>query len=390
MIFERLAHPQLLYYIQHFPATVLLGARQVGKTTLARMLDGKISRPLFYLDLERPSDTEKLRDPELFLGPLRDHCVVIDEVQVMPHLFAVLRPLIDEHRVAGRFVLLGSAAPSVIRGASETLAGRVAYLELSPLSLTEVQPYITQAEHWFLGGIPEVLLSANTDLAQERLQQFARTFAERELTAIGQEVTAPMMLRLWQMLAHLHGQTTNVQEVSNSLGIATKTVNRYLDLLEGGFMTRRLQPWFINLGKRLTKSPKTYLRDSGMLHALLRINSADALAGHPVCGASWEGYVIEQIIRTAGPRWEYFFYRTQQGAEIDLLLITPTGKVVAIEVKYSNAPQVSKGFYVSLEDVKPDFAYVVVPNTDPYSKPNNVRVCGLQYFLQEELVKLAS
>jgi len=173
------------------------------------------------------------------------------------------------------------------------------------------------------------------------------------------------------------------------LGMATKTVNRYLDLLEGGFMTRRLQPWFVNIGKRLTKSPKTYLRDSGMLHALLRIPSLETLIGHPVCGASWEGYAIEQIIRTVGSRWEFYFYRTQQGAEIDLMLVTPTGKKVAVEVKFSNAPQVSKGFYLSLEDVKCDHAYVVVPDTSPFQKPNNVTVCGLRSFLLDEIPKIS-
>ena len=388
MLFERQAAPLLFYYLQHFPATVLLGARQVGKTTLAKSLEGKIERPFMYLDLERPSDWEKLRDPEAFLSPFREHCVVIDEVQTKPELFTVLRPLIDEYRVPGRFVLLGSAAPSVIRGASETLAGRVAYLELSPLSLPEVIPQIPQMEHWFRGGYPEVLLSSDTVLAQERLQQFVRTFAERELSGLGQDVMAPLLLRLWQMLAHLHGQTTNVQALSNSLGIATKTVNRYLDLLEGGFMIRHLQPWFVNVGKRLTKSPKTYLRDSGMLHTLLRIPTSESLIGHPVCGASWEGYVIEQIIRTAGPRWEFYFYRTQQGAEIDLLLISPTGKKVAVEVKFSSIPQVSKGFYLSLEDVQCDHAYIIVPESSTYQKPNNVTVCSLLSFLLDEIPKI--
>lgn len=388
MFFQRQSSSLLFYYLQHFPATVLLGARQVGKTTLAKSLEGKIGRPFLYLDLERPSDWEKLRDPEAFLTPLRDYCIVIDEVQTRPDLFSVLRPLIDEHRVPGRFVLLGSAAPSVIRGASETLAGRVAYLELSPLSLPEVYPKVSQLEHWFRGGYPEVLLSSDTTLAQERLQQFVRTFAERELSGFGQDVTAPLLLRLWQMLAHLHGQTTNVQSLGNSLGSATKTITRYMDLLEGGFMTRRLQPWFVNVGKRLTKSPKSYLRDSGMLHALLRIPNLETLMGHPACGASWEGYVIEQIIRTAGPRWEYYFYRTHQGAEIDLLMISPTGKKVAVEIKFSSAPQVSKGFYLSLEDVKCDHAYIIVPETSTYQKPNNVTVCSLLAFLLNELPKI--
>lgn len=385
MFFDRLVSAQLYYYLEHFPVVVLLGARQVGKTTLVRSLEGHSTRPIVYLDLERPSDFEKLRDPETFLPPLRDHCVVIDEVQIRPELFAALRPLVDDHRVPGRFVLLGSAAPSVIRGASETLAGRVAYLELAPLSLLEVEEQVSYQTHWFRGGYPEVLLTANDALAQERLQQFVRTFAERELAGLGQDVTPQFLLRLWQMLAHTHGQPINVQQLGNSMDMATKTVNRYLDLLEGGFMVRRLQPWFVNSGKRLTKSPKVYLRDSGMLHTLLHIPSVEALIGHPICGASWEGYVVEQVIRSAGARCEFYYYRTHQGAEIDLMLIAPNGKKIALEIKYSSAPQVSKGFYQSLEDVQPDRSYVLVPETTPYPKPHGVQVCSLSHFLRSEM-----
>ena len=389
MLIERSAKAQLLYYLQHFPAVVLLGSRQVGKTTLAKSIVGLTGKPIVFLDMELPSDFEKLQHPEIFLRPLKDHCVVIDEVQRAPALFEALRPLIDEHRVPGRFVLLGSASPSVIRGASETLSGRVAYLELSPLSLPEVQGYFSWRDHWFKGGYPEVLLTPDLPLAQDRLQQFIRTFAERELGALGQEVTPPLLLRLWQMLAHHHGQMLNVQELSASIGMNTRTVNRYLDLLEGGFMTRRLLPWYANLGKRLVKTPKIYLRDSGMLHTLLRLTTPDALIGHPACGASWEGYVVEQIIRTAGPRWDYHFYRTAQGAEIDLLLTSPSGKKTALEIKFSSAPVVTKGFYNSLEDLKPDHAFVLTPESEPYPKPGNVQVRSLADFLMKELPVLA-
>lgn len=388
MLIPRTAQPQLLYYLQHFPAVVLLGPRQVGKTTLAKSIVGLTERPVAYLDLERQSDIEKLRSPEIYLPPLKDSCVVMDEVQRMPSLFEALRPLIDEHRVPGRFVLLGSASPSVIRGASETLSGRVAYLELPPLSLPEVLPWFSWREHWFKGGFPEVLLTEDVELAQERLSQFIRTFAERELGALGQDVTPALLMCFWQMLAHYQGQTMNVLEISNALGMGARTVNRYLDLLEGGFMIRRLMPWYANIGKRLVKTPKIYLRDSGMLHSLLRLASPDALAGHPACGASWEGYAIEQIVRTGGPRWEYHFYRTQQGAEIDLLLTSPTGKKTAVEIKFSNAPTVAKGFYLSLEDLKPDFAYVVTPESETYPKTGGVTACSLADFLNVEMEKI--
>lgn len=385
MFIERSAKAQLAYYLQHFPAVVLLGSRQVGKTTLAKSIAQSLDRPVTFLDLERQSDFEKLRHPEIYLPPLQNQLVIIDEVQRAPALFESLRPLIDEHRVPGRFILLGSASPSVIRGASETLSGRVAYLELPPLSLPEVLPHFSWREHWFKGGYPEVLLTPDLALAQDRLQQFIRTFAERELGALGQDVTPPLLLRLWQMLAHHHAQNLNVQEMSAAIGMNSRTVNRYLDLLEGGFMTRRLQPWFVNLGKRLVKTPKIYLRDSGMLHTLLRLTTPDALIGHPACGASWEGYVVEQIIRTGGSRWDYHFYRTQQGAEIDLLLTSPTGKTIAIEIKFSSAAAASKGFYISLEDLKPDAAFIITPEAQPHSKPGGAEVRGLADFLNLDM-----
>ena len=389
MILPRTAAKQLDYYLQHFPAVVILGPRQVGKTTLAHSLQEKAGSKVVLLDMERAEDVEKLRHPDLFLRPLQDHCVIVDEVQRTPALFEALRPLIDEHRVPGRFILLGAASPSIIRGASETLSGRVAYLELTPFSLPEIAGYYTWQSHWLKGGFPEVLQSEETGLAQERLRQFIRTYAERELGMLGQEVTPALLLRLWQMLAHQHAQITTTQDLSNALGVATKTVNRYIDLLEGGFMIRRLQPWFVNLGKRLVKSPKIYLRDSGILHMLLRIGDYESLLGSPVCGASWEGYVVEQIIRTAGPQWDYHFYRTQQGAEVDLLLTTPKGKTVAVEIKFSNAPAISKGFYVSLNDLKPDYAFVITPQTETYAKPQEVTVQNLSDFLMLTLPKLS-
>ncbi len=386
-LIERHAKAQLLYYLQHFPAVVILGSRQVGKTTLVKTIEGLTQKPMLFLDMELPSDIDKLQHPEIFLKPLQDTCVVIDEIQRQPALFEVLRPLIDAHRVSGRFILLGSASPSVIRGASETLSGRVAYLELSPFSWLEVQNEVSWRDHWLKGGYPEVLLSDDMNLVQERLQQFIRTFAERELGSLGQDITPSVFLRLWQMLAHQHGQMLNVQDISNSMGIAARTVNRYLDLLEGGFMIRRLLPWFNNLGKRLVKSPKIYLRDSGMLHTLLRLNDIETLIGHPVCGASWEGYVIEQIMRVGGTKWDYHFYRTHQGAEVDLLLTSPKGKTIAIEIKFSSTPTISKGFYISLNDLKPDAAYIITPEATPYSKPQGVEVRSFSDFLLYEMPK---
>lgn len=390
MILIRDLQQEVLTSSKLFPVVALVGPRQVGKTTLAHSLEKELGRPVIFLDLEIRSDVEKLREAYDFLKYYESHCVVIDEVQRMPELFAILRPLIDTHRVAGRFILLGSASPLLIRHSSDSLAGRIAYHELTPFSLLEIIETTSQNEHWIIGGFPEILLTPNETFRERWLENFIRTFVERDLPELGYDVRPQNVMRLWQMLAHLQGTTMNLSELSNALGVTSKTINSYLDLLEGGFMIHRLQPYYVNIGKRLVKSPKMYIRDSGILHHLLRIRSFADLMGHPSSGTSWEGYVIEQIRRVTEGKWEMYFYRTQAGAECDLFLIAPNGKRICIEIKLSNAPTLSKGFYQSCIDLKTDLKFVIVPSVDAYPKSDGIWVCSLLYFLQTKIPDILS
>jgi len=368
-----------------FPAGNIIGPRQVGKTTLAQYLQTRLDKPSVYLDLQDEQDLDKLASPGLFLREHTDKCVVIDEIQRLPALYAQLRALIDAHRVPARFILLGSASPSIIKGVSESLAGRVFFTELMPFSLPEVEGMATRQQHWVRGGFPNALAMPENELATEWFDSFLRSFVERDLRELGYNLTPVLFSRLLRMLAHLNGKLLNMSDLANSLDTSSTTMSRYLDLLEGGFMTHRLMPWFANAGKRLVKTPKIYIRDSGLLHHLLRIRDYDALLGHPGLGASWEGYVIEQIMRVTNRKWEYYFYRTQNGAEADLVLVNPAGKMYCIEIKFSSAPVLSRGFYQSIEDLQPTYRYVIVPEGESYPKEGGVRVVNLHDFLNTEI-----
>ncbi len=384
------AHQQaILEDLQFFPVVTILGPRQVGKTTLARQLQLPSGKPVHYLDLEWEEDRRKLSDPGTYLRYHADKCVVIDEVQLMPSLFPLLRSLVDQQREPARFILLGSASPQLHADTAESLAGRIAYHELSPLSLLEV-PAADGKTHWLRGGFPPAFLAPTDRFAANWLIQFYTTYVERDLgMLLGKEINSTSMLRLLRMLGHYHGKSLNVQELSNAIGMARATINKYLDLLEHAFLIRRLEPFFANLGKRLTKSPKFYFRDSGMFHALSRIHDWESLYGSPAIGASWEGYVIEQIYRVAGRQLEYTFYRTQHGAEVDLLLITPRSERICIEIKSSAAPQITRGFYESIEDLRPSAAFVITPGGEKYPTAKGVTVISLREFLETELPGLS-
>lgn len=372
--------------LSYFPVAGIIGPRQVGKTTLAKLLLTQIPKPSIYLDLELDADVSKLNSAQAYLQSHQDKCVVIDEIQLMPRLFSLMRALIDQDRVAARFMILGSASPSIIRESSQSLAGRIAYSELTPLSLMEVESAgISQNEHWFRGGFPDAVLAPDATKSALWLRNFTNTFMEKDLKAMGYEISLNTMSKLYRMIAHVHGQLLNVNTLSSSLGVSNPTVNKYLDLLEGGFLIHRLEPYYINLGKRLIKSPKIYFRDTGILHQLANISNFEDLQGNPLLGASWEGYVIEQIRRVTENNWQYYFYRTVVGAEVDLMLISPNGRIVCIEIKYSLSPTLSKGFYQSVEDLKPHFQYVIVPSGESYFLNDKLKVCGLSTFLKEEL-----
>lgn len=382
---NRFITPSLLKHLEFFPIVGIIGPRQVGKTTLAKTLRTQLPISSIYLDLELDSDLRKLDDAETYLRFHQDKCVIIDEIQRMPTLFPLLRALVDQDRRPARFIILGSASPELIRASSETLAGRIAYSELNPFSILEIETISSMRQHWLKGGFPDALLAPDMSLTRAWLQNFIRTFVERDLRELGYDIPSRTLRNLLSMLAHLHGKSLNYSELSNSLGISSPTAKRYVDLLEGSFLIQRLQPYFKNVGKRLVKSPKLYIRDSGILHALLQISSQEFLMGHIVYGASWEGYVIEQILRCMPEGGEFYYYRTHAKAEVDLYILLPSGQKYAIEIKASNAPKVQKGFYQSIEDLQPDHSYVIIPDGESYPKSNNITVVNLLYFLKEVL-----
>ena len=365
-----------------FPAVAMLGPRQVGKTTLARTFAANAPDNTLYLDLERDADLAKLTDPELFLEGHKSRLVILDEIQKRPDLFPCLRVLIDRDRRNGQFLILGSASLELLRQSNETLAGRICYLELPPLQLAEVTQPATapsadtaQNRLWLRGGFPGSYLAGSDDAAFAWLDAFIGTFLTRDIPALGSRVPAAQLRRFLSMLAHCHGQLWNGSPIAASLGISAPTVRSYLDLLTECFMARSLPPWVPNLKKRVMKSPKVYLRDSGLLHRLLGVETRDSLLGHPQAGASWEGFVVEQIIRQAPPRTEFFFYRSSGGAEIDLLVKQPGQQIpTAVEVKLSLSPTPERGFWQALADLGCTRGYVVYPGMDRYSLRAGVEV----------------
>lgn len=364
--------------LNHQPAVVLLGPRQAGKTTLAHVIAG--GRGSVYLDLESPLDREKLTDPVFYLREHEDKLVVLDEVQRLPDLFATLRGLIDEGRrrgrTAGRFLLLGSASADLLRQ-SETLAGRVAYLELSPFDVLEVPPD-RQSPLWLRGGFPESFLAADESRSLTWRIDFIRTYLERDIPQLGPRIPATTLYRFWTMLAHVQGGLFNAAQLARGLAVDGKTIGRYLDLFADLMLVRRLQPLQTNIGKRLVKSPKVFVRDSGIVHALLGIGDREALLGHPVVGASWEGFVMENLLAAAPARTVPLFYRTSAGAEIDLLLEIPGHGLWAIEIKHGLAARPGKGFFAACEDLRPARRFVAHSGSERHPLSANLEAIPLR------------
>jgi predicted AAA+ superfamily ATPase len=357
------------------PITVLYGPRQCGKTTLARQIAG----PGEYFDLEDPVSQRRLSEPMLALSELRG-LVVIDEVQRQPELFPVLRVLADRRPRRARFLILGSASPDLLRQSSETLAGRAAFVEMSGFDLSEVGP-AAMRRLWWRGRFPRAFLARSEGECRSWQENFIQAFLERDLRQLGVQVPAVTIRRLWMMLAHYHGQLWHASELARSLGETHPTVKRHLDILTGALMVRQLQPWHENLGKRQIKSPKIYLRDTGLLHALLGLSSFRSLEGHPKLGASWEGFVVEELVRLAGERNAYF-WGTQSGAELDLMLLR-NGRRFGVEVKYGDAPRLTKSMRIALDDLRLQQLFVVYPGHQPYSLAKNIRVVPLEVLKQE-------
>ncbi len=381
---QRKALDRLLEALDRHAAVALLGARQVGKTTLA--LAAAETRDAVYLDLEAPSDRAKLAAPEVYLAAHEDRLVILDEIQRVPDLFPTLRGLIDagrrKGRRHGRFLILGSASPDLLRQSAESLAGRILYLELGPLAAGEIEP--EQHERlWCRGGFPESFLAGSDAASLEWRASFLRTYLERDIPQFGSRIPAETLRRFWTMLAHQQGALLNASRLAGGLGVSGQTVARYLDLLVDLLLVRRLAPWVSNAGKRLVRSPKTFVRDSGLVHALLGIGDRDALLGHPVVGGSYEGFVLESLIAAAPPDATPFFYRSSNGAEIDLLLELAGGERVAVEVKRSLSPRVERGFHQACAALEPQRRFVVYPGEERYPAGENVEVIGLADAVRE-------
>lgn len=364
--------------MQFTPAVALLGARQVGKTTLAKMITEH--QDSIYLDLESPEDLLKLSDPAAFLSMHADKLVILDEIQRFPDLFLVLRGLIDTNRQAGRkgnqYLLLGSASMDLMRQSSESLAGRISYIEMTGLHLLETpvnQPADIQ-KLWFRGGFPESYLADTGEQSMAWLESLVRTYLERDIPQLGFRVPANRLRRLWTMLAHLQGETINYSRLAANLEVDGKTVSHYIDILVDLLLVRRLEPWHANVKKRLVKSPRFYIRDSGIVHRLLGISDHDSLLANPVVGKSWEGFVLENILSVTPDGTQANFYRTAAGAEIDLLLRLSSTELWAIEIKKSSAPRLTRGFHQACEDVQASKKFVVYAGDDEFPIQHNTTV----------------
>jgi predicted AAA+ superfamily ATPase len=381
---KRRIKERLLYLIDHYPAVGLLGPRQVGKTTLAQEIAA--TRPSIYLDLESVSDRARLVDAEQYFADHQNELIILDEVHRAPELFQTLRGVIDRGRRAGkavgRFLLLGSAAIDLLKQSGESLAGRISYLELAPFDGLEVRPSELD-KLWIRGGFPSSFLAKDDDLSLKWRQDFIRTYLERDIPQLGPRIPAETLRRFWTMLAHNQAEMLNAANVARALGVSGVTVANYLDLLVDLLLVRRLPAWHQNDGKRLVKSPKVYVRDTGIAHALLGLKTKDDVLGHPVAGQTWETVVIETLIAVAPEGTEAHFYRTAAGAEIDLVLTLPNRQRWATEIKRSSAPKVEKGFHSAAEDLKPKRKFVVYPGQERFSLGEKIEAIGLHQLAAE-------
>jgi uncharacterized protein len=385
---ERRSKPRIRAALNRFPAVAILGPRQVGKTTLALSLADEMGKQALYLDLELPSDRAKLSDPELYLSEHEDHLVILDEIHRLPGIFQTLRSIIDRRRKKGKrnrqFLLLGSASIDLLNQSAETLAGRIAYEELTPFSATEVAGIAPASQLWVRGGFPDSYLADNDADSFAWRTAFIRTYLERDVPALGPRIPAETLGRYWQMLAHNQSQLLNAAQLASSLGVSGQTVARYLDIMVDLLLVRRLQPWAVNTKKRLVKTPKVYIRDSGLVHALLGIRDEEELLGHPVAGPSWEGALIENILDALPSTARTHFYRTSAGAEIDLVIEFSAKQRWAIEIKRSlSDPSPSKGFYLGSEDIRATRQIVLYPGKETYRLNPKTEVMPLERLLAD-------
>jgi len=383
---ERWITQRLEKNISRNPAVALLGARQVGKTTLAKSVAKDM--PSIYLDLESPKDLAKLTDPTEFLASHSDKIIILDEIQRAPDLFMVLRGLIDQNRQAGRkaaqFLILGSASMDLLRQSSESLAGRISYVEMMGLNVLEIGNSPKDIQNlWLRGGFPDSYLAEDDDMSMDWLEDLVKTYLERDVPQMGFQVPAARLRRLWTMLAHLQGETVNYSKLAANLEIDGKTVTSYIDILTDLLLVRRIEPWHVNVKKRLVKSPRYYVRDSGILHRLLGIGSYDALLSNPILGKSWEGFVVENIHSVMPRLAETYFYRTAAGAEIDLVIKMPNGQIWAVEIKHGVAPKLGKHYSKTCDDVGATHKFVVYGGDDEFPIGDNVWMISLPKIMEK-------
>ncbi len=375
---ERKIRQEIEEALNRQPAVAIIGTRQVGKTTIA--LDISEDRPSLYLDLESYEDRDKLQDPILFFNQYEDSLIILDEIHRLPELFQTLRGVIDKGRrkgkKTGRFLILGSASLDLLKQSGESLAGRIAYIDMTPFTILETKPDEI-IKLWVRGGFPESFLSGTDQNSFLIRKDFIRTYLERDIPQFAPRFPAQTLERLWMMLAHHQGSMLNASKLASSLSIATKTVGFYIDLLVNLLLLRRLAPYYVNIGKRLVKTPKVYIRDSGILHALLAIGDYNTLAGHPVLGESWEGFVIENVLSVVPFGTKPSFYRTSAGAEIDLVLEMPNSEIWAIEIKSGLTAKPAKGFYNAIEDITATSCFVVYAGQERYPIAENIQAISL-------------
>jgi predicted AAA+ superfamily ATPase len=375
MYIKRAIEINLLELISTFPAVAILGPRQVGKTTLAKKIMTHLPKESVYLDLENPSDLAALTHPVEFLNAVSGKTIVIDEIQRKPDLFPVLRSVIDKKRINGRFILLGSASQQLLFLSNETLAGRIVYLELTPFTYNEISHLADFREHWQMGGFPVPFGIKQTSFRKEWMKSFLSAYIERDLRLLGLNTSSSKLQQLFQMISSIQGGILNVSGLSNSLGVSSPTTGNAISFFERSFIIRLLQPWYSNIGKRLIKSPKIYIRDSGIINHLLGIAEYDELLRHPLIGSLWEGYVIEEIINTLTDDYQFYFYRTADGTECDLIIFKGNRCLAAVDTKFSPNPGRSKSMTITMQDLHPQEAFFVVPECpSTYSIAENLFV----------------
>ncbi len=388
-MFKRRLFHNILQRLNAAPAVAILGCRQTGKTTLAHQIQQNINKPSLYLDLELPDDRARFADPQLMLEQHMDKLLILDEIQRVPELFAVMRGIIDRRRrngdKAGHYLILGSASPDMLKQSSESLAGRITYLELNPFSLEEIENgNVADAMNnlWLRGGFPDSFLAPDDAESLHWRKQFISTYLERDLPQIGRQFPADRVYSLWRMLAYDQGALLNVSRLSKSLEMSATSIREYIEVMIDLFLLRKLQPWHGNTKKRLIKAPRIYVRDSGLLHALTTLKNFDELTSNSLCGLSWEGFAIEQILQKIPYGNEVSFYRSSTGDEIDLVLEMPHKNTIAIEIKRASAPKLSPGFINACEVINTKQRFYVIPDAEPYPMDRKTTAIGLRQFLR--------